>query len=313
MKNKAIISKAQGIASIQKSINITMPRNDAEAFLVDTVGKATTLAKLAPFYKNTPAGKIDTLGVSKRRIRQHTGDESPTGVGGITNGQIDYVVKKVFWDEWIKNDDVWYNDNARGEDIEAKVIDLVQTQFGIDLQDLMFNGDTAAKLQDGTTADPFLSILDGFVKKMKTSDFKTDLGSAEPTIDDFINHILVLDEKYLNFSDLTWFMSRRLYQKIVALIQKRPTNLGDTTLVNGKLTEIGGFPIEVVENLGGGFAALTPMSNLKPVFTRELRYNRTAEGSTAAVKDSTYHILFAYADAVVREIDAVAWMTGTKL
>lgn len=313
MDNQTIISKDKGLASIRKSVNITMPRNDAQAFLVDTIGRATTLAKLAPFYRNTPAGQIDTLGVKKRRIRQHTGDESATGVGGITNGKIDYVVKKVFWDEWIADDDVWYNDQARGEDIESKVIDLVQTQFGNDLQDLMFNGDTSAKLEDGITADPFLSVLDGFVKKMKTSDFKTELGTAEPTIDDFINHVLVMDEKYLKFPDMTWFMNRRLYQKIVALITKRPTNLGDTTLVNGKLTEIAGFPIEVVEDLSSGFAALTPMSNLKPVFTRELRYKRTAEGAEAAVKDSTYHILFAYADAVVREIDAVAWMSGDKL
>lgn len=313
MDNKTIISKDKGLASIRKSVNITMPRSDAEAFLVDTVGKATTLNKLQPIYRNAPAGKIDALSVKKRRIREHTGKESPVGVGGIDNRQIDYAVKKVFWDEWIGDDDVWYNDNSRDDDVESKVIDLVQTQFGIDLQDLIFNGDSAAMLSDGTTADPFLSILDGFVKKMKASTFKTDLGTAEPTIDDFINHALVLDEKYLNFPDMTWFMNRRLYQKIVALITKRPTNLGDTTLVNGKLTEIGGFPIDVVETMSSGFAALTPMSNLKPVFTRDLRYKRTAEGAVAAVKDSTYHILFAYADAVVREIDAVGWMSGDKL
>ena len=58
---------------------------------------------------------------------------------------------------------------------------------------------------------------------------------------------------------------------------------------------------------------LTPRENLKPVFTRELRYNRTAQGATAAAKDATYHILFGYLDCVIREVDAVAWMTGEKL
>lgn len=61
------------------------------------------------------------------------------------------------------------------------------------------------------------------------------------------------------------------------------------------------------------FGALTPMKNLKPIFTRELKYKRTGEGALAAAKDATYHILFAYADAVVRELEAVAWMTGDKL
>jgi hypothetical protein len=36
-------------------------------------------------------------------------------------------------------------------------------------------------------------------------------------------------------------------------------------------------------------------------------------GATAAAKDATYHIIYAYLDAVIREVDVVAWMTGTKL
>jgi hypothetical protein len=299
--------------TIAKSVDLILPTNDAEQFLVDTLKKATTLPKLPAQYKKTPTGKLDKLTVQSRKIRLHTGGENPAGTGGVGQTQIDYAVKKVFWDEWIKNDDVWYSDQSRGENTEAKIINLVQEQFGVDLQDLLFNGDTAAKLPDGTTPDPFLSILDGFVKKMKASTLKTDLADNEPTIDDFVNHTLLLDEKYLNQPDLTWFMPRRTYQKLVGLIQKRQTALGDVTLVNGKLTEIAGYPIEVVQALQTGFVALTPMRNLVPVFTRDLRYKRTAEGATAAVKDSTYNIIFAYADAVVLETEAVAWMTGSKL
>lgn len=309
--NKALLNDFE--TTIAKSIDLILPNSDAEQFLMDTLKKATTLPKLPVQYKKTPTGKLDKLTVQSRKIRLHTGAESPTGVGGVDQTQVDYAVKKVFWDEWIKNDDVWYNDKSRGESTETKIIDLVQGQFGVDVQDLLFNGDTAAKLADGTTPDPFLSIMDGFVKRMKASTLKTDLSTNEPTIDDFVNHTLLLDEKYLNQPDLTWFMPRRTYQKLVGLIQKRQTALGDVTLVNGKLTEIAGYPIEVVQAMQTGFVSLTPFRNLVPVFTRELRYKRTAEGATAAVKDSTYNIIFAYADAVVLEKEAVAWMTGSKL
>ncbi|MED1954916.1 phage major capsid protein [Brevibacillus centrosporus] len=311
--NNQLISKEQQLATIRKSIDLPMPKKEAEAFLVDTLKKATTLPKLGTKYTDTPAGKLQRLKVKSRQIREHTGAEEPAGTGGISTPEVPYAVKKVFWDEWLKDDDVWYNDTARGDDVETKTIDLVQGQFGVDMQDLLFNGDTAAKLPDGTTPDPFLSVLDGFVKKMMVSTLKTNLTTNEPTIDDFVNHVLLLDEKYLNMTDLTWIMSRRTYQKLVALVQKRSTALGDVTLVNGKLTEIAGYPIEVVQSLQTGFVALTPLSNLVPVFTRDLRYKRTADGATAAIKDATYHILFGYADAAVLETEAVAWMTGTKL
>ncbi|KMZ42517.1 MULTISPECIES: phage major capsid protein [Bacillales] len=311
--NNELISKEQQLASIRKSINLTMPKKEAEEFMVDTLKKASTLPKIGRKHTDTPSGKLPKLKVKSRQIREHTGKENPTGTGSIETPDVPYAVKKVFWDEWLKDDDVWYNDTARGDDVETKTIDLVQGQFGVDMQDLLFNGDTAAKLANGTTPDPFLSVLDGFVKKMKASTLKTTLGAAEPTIDDFVNHVLLLDEKYLNMTDLTWIMSRRTYQKLVALVQKRQTALGDVTLVNGKLTEIAGYPIEVVQSLQTGFVALTPLSNLVQVYTRDLRYKRTADGATAAIKDSTYHILFAYADAVVLELEAVAWMSGDKL
>ncbi|MED0735662.1 phage major capsid protein [Aneurinibacillus thermoaerophilus] len=311
--NAQLISREQQLSTIRKSVNLVMPKKEAEAFLVDALKKATTLPKLNTKYTDVPSSKIPRLRVKSRQIREHTGTENPTGTGSIQTPEVPYSVKKVYWDEWIKDDDVWYNNTARGDDVETKVIDLVQGQFGVDLQDLLFNGDTDAKLADGTTPDPFLSILDGFVKKMKQSTLKTNLGANEPIIDDFVNHVLLLDEKYLNMPDVHWIMNRRIYQKLVALVQKRPTALGDVTLANGKLTEIAGYPIEIVQSLQSGFVALTPLSNLVPVFTRDLRYKRTADGATAAIKDSTYHILFAYADAVVLETEAVAWMTGEKL
>jgi hypothetical protein len=313
LTNNDIIQKEVAITSIKKNLDIPMAISDAEAFLVDTINKVSTLPKLAPLFKNVATGNIDVLYVGRRKIRQAGRDDTPTGTGAIGNRQIPYAVKKVKWDEWIQNDDVWYSLAARGDDVEAKVIAMIQQQFGVDLQDLIFNGDTDAKLGDGVTADPFLSIIDGFVKKMKVSPYKTDLATNEPTILDFVNHIQLLPERYKSFSDIHWFITQKTNDKLVAMVSNRQTGFGDAVLQDGKITRLAGYPVEVVAELQSGFAALTPMSNLKPVFTRNLRYIRTADGSTAAAKDATYHVLYAYLDAVVRETEAVAWMTGTKL
>lgn len=313
LTNYDIIQKEVAITSIKKNLDIPMATSDSEAFLVDTINKVSTLPKLAPLFKNVATGNIDVLTVGRRKIRQAGRDDIATGTGAIGDRQIPYAVKKVKWDEWIQNDDVWYSLAARGDNVEAKVIAMIQQQFGVDLQDLIFNGDTDAKLGDGVTVDPFLSIIDGFVKKMKVSPYKTDLATNEPTILDFVNHIQLLPERYKSFSDIHWFITQKTNDKLVAMVSNRQTGFGDAVLQDGKITRLAGYPVEVVAELQSGFAALTPMSNLKPVFTRNLRYIRTADGSTAAAKDATYHVLYAYLDAVVRETEAVAWMTGTKL
>jgi hypothetical protein len=312
MSNQQVINKEAAMSSIRKDLNITLPQDQAYQFLIDTIANAGTLKRLQPIFRSSGTGNIDTLSVGSRKIREHSKTNTPTGVGGITPGQIPYNVKKVFWDEWLQNDDVWYNQQARNENIEQTVIAMLQQQLGVDLQDLIFNGDTATDSEAPDFA--FLSIIDGFVKKAKASPNKTDLASAAPTIVDFTNHIQVLPEKYKNaHDDITWFMTRGTHDKIVSLATQRNTGFGDAVLQEGKLSRLAGYNVEVVANLQSGFAALTPFKNFKPVFTRELRYNRTGDGATAAAKDATYHIIFAYLDAVVREVDAVAWMTGTKL
>lgn len=291
---------------VLKDVNVPLPQAAAEAFLRDTINKASVLPKLQPYYKKAPAGNIDTLSVGKRKLREASKTDTPTGVGSITPGQIPYAVKKVKWDEWIQNDDVWYALAARGQNVEDVIVSMIQDQFAVDLQDLIFNGDT-------TSADPFVKIIDGFVKKAKVSTNKTDLATNDVTIQAFVDHVAVLPDKFKTRNDIAWFITQKTHDKLMSLLTTRQTNLGDAVLIDGKVSKLAGYDVEIVQEMQSGFAMLTPRENLKPVFTRDLRYNRTAQGATAAAKDATYHILFAYLDCVIREVDAVAWMTGSKL
>lgn len=305
MNNGQIISGGS-TELVLKDVNVPLPQAAAEAFLRDTINKATVLPKLKPYYKNAPAGNIDVLTVGRRKLRLASKNDTPTGTGAIDDRQIPYAVKKVKWDEWIQNDDVWYALAARGQNVEDVIVQMIQEQFATDLQDLIFNGDTAS-------ADPFLNIIDGFVKKAKQSPYKTDLADAEPTLMDFVNHIQILPEKFKSRTDIEWLITQKTHDKLVSMIVSRQTGYGDAVLVEGKVTKVAGYPVDVVEEMQGGFAMLTPVDNLKPVFTRDVRYNRTAQGATAAAKDATYHILFAYLDAVIRETEGIAYMVGSKL
>lgn len=334
------IQKEAMVGHIRKNMDITFPANNAYQFLVDVINNASTLKTLNWMIKKVPSGKIDTLKVGRRKLRaaDDNSNDNPTGVGAVTTGSIDYAVKKVFWDEWIKNDDVIYNAIRQAQsimpqegitdtaDVEALIIQMLQKQFAMDLQDLAFNGDTE---HDVTDPDKdFLRIVDGFVKKMMKSPYKTDLTTNPLTIADMVNHVQLVPEEYKNNydHDYVWLMGRQTHDKIAALLANRTTGLGDTLLVNGRVEKVAGYPVEIVAGLQGplktpgtytdgrkGFIALTPRSNLVPIMTQDLKYTRTGEGALAAKKDSTYHIIHAYLDCVVRDVNAVAYMVGERI
>jgi hypothetical protein len=313
MTNQSILQGEGQSVTINKNLDFTMPRAEAEAFLIDTIQNASTLPKLKPLYKKIASGTIPALTVGRRKLRLAGRDDKPEGTGGVSDRPIPYAVQKVKWDEWLDNEEVWAALNGRGDDLEEKVISMIQKQFGADLQDLAFNGDKDAKLEDGTTPDPFLSIVDGFVKKMKKSPYKTDLADKALELIDFVDHVQVLPDKFKSREDVTWFISQGTHDRLVSQIIGRQTGYGDAVLIGGKVERISGYPVEVVADLQRGFAALTPAENLKPVLTRDLRYIRTGQGATAAAKDATYHVLYAYLDCIVRETEAVAWMSGANL
>ncbi|GAK11391.1 phage major capsid protein [Geomicrobium sp. JCM 19039] len=305
--NEQMLNKESKLATIKKNIDVPMAVSDAEAFLVDTINSASTLPTLQPIFRDTPAGNLDVLSVGRRKLRQAGRNDTPDiTTDAIANRQIPYAVKKVKWDEWLQNDDVYYSLSARNDNVEQKVISMIQSQLAVDLQDLAFNG-------DASSTDSFIQILDGFVKKSLPSPNKTELADKDLAILDFVNHIQVLPEKYKTHTDVTWFINQRTHDRLVSLVSERQTGYGDAVLVDGRITRLAGYNVRVVSELQQGFAALTPASNYKPVFTRNLRYIRTADGATAAAKDATYHVLYSYLDCVVREVPAVAYMTGDNL
>lgn len=345
MKVNQAITKEFVMSTIEKNLSIAFPADDAYQFLTDTISNAGTLSRLNPLIRSVPAGNIDALTTETRKIRladDSSGDTSTTA-DGVTKRQIPYAVKKVFWDTWLKNDDVVYNAVRRAmsltgigamqpgvmesSDLETVVISLIQKAYALDFQDLMFNGDTDAATASDPDAD-FLGILDGFVKKSLSSSYITDIGTAEPTIELFMNHLQILPEKYKNNfeASLTWFIKRSTHDKLLTDLSSRQTPYGDAVIKDGKIQSIAGYPVEIVATLTGpyinpadysegrkGWACLTPWQNLTPVLTQDVKYNRTGDGATALKKDSTYHILHGYGDAVLRETDACAVMVGENL
>lgn len=305
------LTKSEMIAKLQKAnaASTLLVTDQAEAFIYDIIQNSNTLKKLNVQYKDQTSGNIEALEAQTRKTRKHThtpGDV-PTGNFDVNKREIPYNVVKVFLDMWLSNDDVWYILRQRGQNMETALTSMMQEAFALDIQDLLFNGDTSAS---GTGDDDFLKILDGFVKKIKAVERKINLGANLPQPEDFIKLKKTIPSKYYNHPKFNfhWILSENTKLDIQRAIIERPTAWADSVIVNGELVKLAGFPIEVVSTYPDNFIALTPLSNLQPVFTRDVRYNMTSTGVECAKRDATYHIGFAYLDAIINNTECVAWM-----
>lgn len=345
MLNSTVVRKAMETSNILKAnIDFGMGPQQSSQFLVDTINRAGTLKKLPYLIKSTPAGNIDALTFGKRNLRLHnkTVATIPTGNNNSTPREIPYAVKKCDFDIWLDNDDLYYYaareannlkqqpDLANPNNLEQLVISAQQKMLAMDMQDLVFNGDTEFP-EAGADYD-FLKIMNGFVKQLSDSPNKKDLTTDELTLDTFADTVALLPEEFRsNYGeDIKWYMNQVTADKVMKLIKERGTDYGDAILKDGKVLRLFGYGIEIVAGMTGslknqldatagrnGFVVLTPQMNLVPVttYSPSVKYRRVGAETDviAAKKDATYHIWNVYLDAIVREIKASAILVGENV
>lgn len=105
-----------------------------------------------------PEYVLDYMDIANRLIRKGIEGQAPTNIASVATKR-----RTLSTTEIILPVDItlhFLEDNIEGKSGEDKVVDMVATQFGNDLLDLAINGDSGS-------ADPFLAIDDGWVKKAK--------------------------------------------------------------------------------------------------------------------------------------------------
>ena len=301
LSNEAILKQFQDV--IKAGNNVTLRDDNARSFLMDAVGNANTLAKLYHHFAKSGTGSIDKLGVKSRTLKTHKGTSTtPDGTDVKEEEEVKFNLSSLYLDAWISNSNVFYTAQTRGQDVRQALITLMQTQFAIDVQDLGFNGDTAS-------ADVFLKQEDGFVKLAKANAAVTHSYNKLPTIQKLTTITGELESKYVN-STFKWFMSRATNLHYVAEVQNRQTNLGDATIVNGQLTQMAGYEVEIVDNMQNNVVLFTPYENLTVVLGMNVTMTTAAQDSASVAKQATYHFLMEDVDFVIREKKAIAYIDG---
>ncbi|MGM0215062.1 phage capsid protein [Enterococcus sp. AZ109] len=305
LSNEEILKQ---MTAIQKAgNNVTLRDDNARAFVMDAIATSATLPKLHVYFAKSGTGSIDKLGVKRRTLKQHKGTlTEPTGTDIAEESEVKFNLSPLYLDTWIENSNTFYTARTRGQDVRQALLSLMQQQFAADTQDLAYNGDEA-------DADPFVKLNNGFIVQAKVNAAVKHSFTKLPKITTLTKVIGEFEDKYIN-STFVWHMSRSTNAHYVAEIQNRQTNLGDATIIDGKVTMISGYPVEIVDGMKNGVILFTPFANLTTVWGVNVTLTTAAQDSVSVAKQASYHFMLEDIDFVIRENKMIAYIdsSGTE-
>lgn len=258
--------------------------------------------------KSAKTGELDKMFLGTRLLRAKT--EGPEGDDGYrvapTFGRLQYSCVRMKL-PWEVSEEV-FHDNIEGEALEDKLMGMMTTQLGLDLEDLHFNG-------DGTTGD-FLSLNTGWWSQAVTGGHVVDASLINGGViskDHFFAAKMAMPAKYQTSGRMKWVMNATTQDAWVRAVSDRATGAGDAALLGAAAQNPLGIGIVNVPSLADGKIMLVDPNNLIVVNTWDVRIRKAAEGKSAVMNDMRFYTIFLDDDCVIEELDAVVVIDGMTL
>ncbi|MDQ0176720.1 phage major capsid family protein [Bacillus chungangensis] len=269
--------------------------------------EATPFNKLHRKVKRTQKkGEIDKIAIGGRLLRKKTENTDDGYRADVQTAKIEYSTVPIRLPWEITEETL--RENIEGENFEDVVMEMMTTQFGIDIEDLHWNGDT-------DSSDPFISINDGWRKKilapgsgahlidMNASPYH-GVGFGKTVLFGAVN---ALPNKYRG-QNLRWLMSPLNRMKYIEYMTHRATGAGDNALLaaGAQVNTPLGYEIVEIPQMPDDMIVLSDPQNFIAVNTYDIRIRKTTEGREAIMEDKRFYVVHVDDDVIIQEMDAIA-------
>jgi hypothetical protein len=290
---------------------------------IDYVWDATVLAqdgRRVTMRANTM--ELEKVNVGERVIRAAAQAQPTFANAGATFSKVELTTKKIRLDWEVSTEAL--EDNIEGGALEDHLVRLMTTAFANDIEDLAING-------TGTGGDAFLSIMNGFVNRVKSdgsganeSIVTVENGAWTPEV--MQNIILAMPRKYRAIkNNLKFYAGTDVFQGIVknngtladAVAEAFAGQIAGSTQANrqayldgvaqtfggARTTRVLGVDVQEVPYYPAGYIDLTFPSNRVWGFQRDITVNRFYQPK----KDTIEYTVFVRFGLQWEELDAVAY------
>lgn len=303
MSRRAALRKA----TIDRTVaaNGLLPPGVSRKFLQVMKEKSPWGAAIDMSIVGEPEGTINKITSGSRLIRAAAENSDDGYRAQVTFPTVPYATKKLRL-PWEVTEDV-FQENLEGQSVEAKIVDEMTTQFGLDLDDLEVNGNVADVSGDAA----FLTINNGVLKLAETGsgihrvDGSTINGGGIDKAHYFAM-VMAMPNKFRAGAQF-WMSPNRKISWLEA-ITKRETAAGDAVIAGGPQFDSPlGIKINEIPFLPDTRILYAAPQNFLRVVSWEIRKKRVT-GDTdweLATRDKRGYIYFLKSDFIIRENDAV--------
>jgi len=259
---------------------------------------------------------IDKMGIGSRIARAVDENEDVTPYTKKPSfGRIELDTVKIAL-PWELSEETLEDTIEQGS-FEDTVATMMTNQFGLDLEDLYWNGDTSLVSDPEESGylegNELLCGLDGWLKQLDTGSHIVDAESGALEKDELFSALRALPAKYRRGpakARLRWYFSSYQTEKYKEYLTERSTSAGDFILMGGGLTKVLGVAVEEIAALPDDVVVLTDPKNLVVGVHRRLRIRRTTEGKEAVMTDKRYYCAYARTACATEEKDAAVKITN---
>lgn len=282
----------------------------ARAFVRQIKDQGTFGKAIRQEEKESSSGEINKLATGSRLIRAATENADDGYRAGATFSTVPYQTAKIRL-PWEVTEDT-FHENIEGQALEADLTSEMTMQFGLDLDDLDINGDTAAIGGDAA----FLNINDGILKQIATANVAgrningSTINTGLVSKAHFFEALYAMPNKYRARGNLKWFVSPNRAVSWWEALTDRAGAAGDALLAaRGAGAATGPLGIDFLEipQLPDSVILLAQPRNFVRVVSWRIRKRRVTGETDAqmAAFDKRFYVFFIKEDIVVEEMDAV--------
>lgn len=304
MQNQSLVKKADLALADLAANGGLLTVDQTDNFIQVLMDSPTILNSARVVTMVSPQKKINKIGFGARVLRAATSATAlPDNQRSKPDlGSVSLNSKEVIAEIHIPYD--VFEDNIEGGNINAPmgssagglqdtIMTLVGQRTALDLEELGLLGDSAS-------ADPYLALVDGFLKRASTH--VVNASGATISKDIFKNALKVMPDKYLRIrSDNQFYLSTDNETEYRDTIANRVTGLGDSALVSNNSLYVFGSAVNAAPLMPNSKGIYTNPKNL--IFGIQRKVNIEYDKDIRARKFIV--VVTARVDFQIEETDAI--------
>lgn len=305
--NNTIIAKGTVVTTLD---NNALTYEEVNAFMDMAYDSNDFLRGIRHETRTSAQGTIDKIGVTGRNLRSKVENVAATNTKAPTFPQVPYSVSPVVLPFEITEEFIRQTQRVRKQNAEQIILKHMTLNYGDNMQDIGFNGDTAT-LNTHPDYD-FLKINNGWLKLAKTTGNYLDwatLSAAEKT-----GILFELERsiptRYRSGGTFRYFMHPNTFSKRLQKLAEMDNSAAIQLQITGGASKINAYDVTEVPHMPEGAILFTYQPNFVMVHTYDQQIRKTTEGKEAIYADKRFYAIHSDFDPIFEEPAAVAYVEG---